>query len=183
MQLEHRFPTNERSTAAMNGHAVETVNHLTNTGVEAANAVASKPTTHDLDASLLTITKTTSLRTVPEPNSAEVWASKSCTDHMVTVTWTADYGWHAPEIKPYGPISMMPTASCLHYATECFEGMKVYRGYDGKLRLFRPDKNCARLVMSSTRVALPAFNPLELEKLIKALMKLDGARESSRMLE
>lgn len=56
--------------------------------------------------------------------------------------------------------------------------MKVYRGYDGKLRLFRPDMNCNRLVMSSTRVALPAFNPEELEKLIKALMKLDGARKS-----
>jgi branched-chain amino acid aminotransferase len=161
----------------MNGHAAETVNHLTETGVDAANAAIANPAMHDIDASLLKITKTSTLRTVPEPNSAEVWASKSCTDHMVTVTWTADYGWHAPEIKPYGPISMMPTASCLHYATQCFEGMKVYRGYDGKLRLFRPDKNCSRLVMSSTRVALPAFDPVELEKLIKALMKLDGARK------
>jgi len=42
--------------------------------------------------------------------------------------------------------------------------------------LFRPDKNCARLVMSSARVALPTFNPLELEKLLKAFMKVDGPK-------
>jgi branched-chain amino acid aminotransferase len=54
--------------------------------------------------------------------------------------------------------------------------MKIYRGYDGKLRLFRPNLNMARLVSSSTRVALPPFNPLELEKVLKAFMKLDGPR-------
>jgi branched-chain amino acid aminotransferase len=135
------------------------------------------PTIRDLDASKLTITHTTTPRPVPELNSKEVWTVKACTDHMVTIKWTDDAGWHAPEIKPYGPLSLMPTASCLHYATQCFEGMKVYRGYDGELRLFRPDKNCARLVMSSTRVALPPFNPLELEKILKAFVALDGPRE------
>lgn len=105
-------------------------------------------TIRDLDASKLRITHTTTLRDVPEPDSKEVWGVKQCTDHMVKVTWTDDQGWHTPEITPYGPLTIMPTASCLHYATQCFEGMKVYRGYDGKLRLFRPDKNCARLVTS-----------------------------------
>ncbi len=82
-----------------------------------------------------------------------------------------DKGWHAPEIEQYGPLTMMPIASCLHYATQCFEGMKVYRGYDGKLRLFRPDKNCARLNMIAARVALPEFDPVELEQLMKAFFK------------
>ena len=49
-------------------------------------------------------------------------------------------GWGVPEVKPYGPLSIMPTASVLHYATECFEGMKAYRGYDGKLRVFETTK-------------------------------------------
>lgn len=165
----------------MNGHAtkpVETLSHLTNSGIKAAQTInAEEPSLRELDASNITMTLSTTLRTVPDPNSAEVWASKSCTDHMVTVTYTDDYGWHAPEIKPYGPLTLMPTASCLHYATQCFEGMKVYRGYDGKLRLFRPDLNCKRLAMSSVRVALPSFDPAELEKLLKALLKLDGPRE------
>ncbi|KAF4630131.1 hypothetical protein G7Y89_g8011 [Cudoniella acicularis] len=161
----------------MNGHAVESVSHLTQTGIEASKKMAeSSSSMHDLDASQLTVTLTQNPREVPGLNSAEVWSVKACTDHMVTVKWTDDYGWHAPKIVPYGPLEIMPTASCLHYATQCFEGMKVYRGYDGKLRLFRPDKNCSRLVSSATRVALPPFNPLELEKLLKALMRLDGPR-------
>jgi branched-chain amino acid aminotransferase len=56
--------------------------------------------------------------------------------------------------------------------------MKIYRGHDGKLRLFRPDLNAARLVMSSTRVTLPPFNPNEFVKLLKAFMKLDGPSKS-----
>jgi len=161
----------------VNGHAVETASHLIENGVIAAKSMAQEqPAIHDLDASGLTITLTKSPGKVPESNSTEVWDMKTCTDHMVMVTWTDDLGWHTPQIKPYGPLTMMPIASCLHYATQCFEGMKVYRGYDGKLRLFRPDKNCARLMMSSARVALPTFNPLELEKLLKAFVKLDGPK-------
>ncbi|KAK7419429.1 hypothetical protein QQX98_003381 [Neonectria punicea] len=59
----------------------------------------------------------------------------------------------------------------------CFEGMKVYRGFDGKLRLFRPDRNARRLVMSAKRVALPGFNDGELVKLVRALMRVDGPRQ------
>jgi len=129
---------------------VQSATELMISGINGATAHAKQePAILDLDASKLRITRTTTPRKVPEPNSAEVWSYKACTDHMVKVTWTDDQGWHTPEITPYGPLSIMPTASCLHYATQCFEGMKVYRGYDGKLRLFRPDRNCARLVMSA----------------------------------
>ena len=162
----------------MNGHAVQSMGDLMEPSINGLKSrIQEDLAIHDLDASKLTVTHTNTPREVPEPNSKEVWSAKACTDHMVTVKWTEDAGWHAPEIKPYGPLTIMPTASCLHYATQCFEGMKVYRGYDGKLRLFRPDKNCARLVRSSTRVALPPFSPLELEKILKAFMALDGPRE------
>jgi len=73
----------------------------------------------------------------------------------------------------------------------------VYRGYDGKvcssparenathmnttdsclqLRLFRPDANCKRMLISSTRISLPGFPPSELEKLIVALVSVDGPK-------
>ncbi|CAI4215272.1 unnamed protein product [Parascedosporium putredinis] len=100
------------------------------------------------------------------PAYAELDASKLtyertiCTDHMITANWSADAGWAAPKLHPYGPLSLMPTASVLHYATECFEGLKVYRGFDGRLRLFRPDCNARRM----------------LEKLMIALLAVDGAR-------
>jgi branched-chain amino acid aminotransferase len=95
---------------------------------------------------------------------------------MIVCVWNKVTGWGVPELKPFGPFSIMPTASVLHYATECFEGMKVYRGYDGELRLFRPDQNCERMLISSERICLPPFEPTELEKLIKALVAIDAAK-------
>ncbi|KAK3710084.1 hypothetical protein LTR37_010515 [Vermiconidia calcicola] len=129
-----------------------------------------------LDASLMTIELTKSPRPVPDHDSAETKAQKTCTDHMIIARWTVDQGWEAPELKPYGPFSIMPTASVLHYATECFEGLKLYRGYDGNLRLFRVSRNCERMRKSAARIALPDFDPKELEKLIKALCARDGAK-------
>lgn len=54
--------------------------------------------------------------------------------------------------------------------------MKLYRGHDSKLRLFRPDRNCARMNRSAQRVALPGFEPSELQKLILKLCGLDGPK-------
>lgn len=70
----------------------------------------------------------------------------------------------------------MPTASCLHYATECFEGLKLYRGFDGKLRIFRPDRNVNRMLISAARIALPAFDPQQLLLLIAKLCAVDGPK-------
>ncbi|UKZ74922.1 hypothetical protein TrVFT333_002592 [Trichoderma virens FT-333] len=129
-----------------------------------------------LDASKLIYNLTKDPRPVPDEDVANASDQTICTDHMVTATWTASAGWATPELKPYGPLSLMPTASVLHYATECFEGLKVYRGYDGKLRIFRPDCNCARMHLSAGRISLPLFEPAELEKLIIALLSVDGPR-------
>ncbi|KAJ4176243.1 hypothetical protein NW755_014525 [Fusarium falciforme] len=129
-----------------------------------------------LDASRLVVTTTTKPNPIPAPGSAELWAQNACCDHMVIARWSAGQGWEAPELKPFGDILISPAASCLHYATQCFEGMKVYRGFDGKLRLFRPERNAKRLAMSSARVSLPDFDQEELVKLIKALVRLDCPR-------
>lgn len=58
----------------------------------------------------------------------------------------------------------------------CFEGLKVYRGHDLKLRLFRPNRNTHRMVESATRIALSAFDPDELQKLMEILVAVDGAK-------
>jgi branched-chain amino acid aminotransferase len=133
-------------------------------------------TLQKLDASKLKFTQSTTPRQTLDFSDPLVNTSSICTDHMIKAVWRAETGWDAPELKPYGPFSLMPTASVFHYATECFEGMKVYRGYDGKLRLFRPDCNARRLLLSSTRIALPGFDPGEVEKLIIAMMAVDGPK-------
>ncbi|KAF5661960.1 branched-chain amino acid aminotransferase [Fusarium circinatum] len=129
-----------------------------------------------LDASKLKFDLTTALKDIPKPGSAELWEQNVATDHMVTCRWTVQNGWDDPVIKPFGDLTISPLASCLHYATQCFEGMKVYRGYDDRVRLFRPDRNARRLVMSAERVSLPSFDPEQLVELIKALVRVDGKR-------
>ncbi|QUC23409.1 uncharacterized protein UV8b_07650 [Ustilaginoidea virens] len=129
-----------------------------------------------LDASRLTYALTASPRPVPDHAAANAGDETVATDHMVTAAWTAAAGWAAPALHPYGPLALMPTASCLHYATECFEGLKVFRGHDGRLRLFRPDRNCARMLLSAGRISLPLFDPPELQRLLVALLAVDGPR-------
>ncbi|KAM4057391.1 amino-transferase class IV domain-containing protein [Hirsutella rhossiliensis] len=130
-----------------------------------------------LDASLLTRTLTMKPRAVPVDEAAAHAGDETvATDHMVTAAWRSGAGWAAPELKPYGPLSLMPTASVLHYATECFEGLKVFRGYDGRLRIFRPDRNAARMRMSAARISLPVFDPAQLERLMLELLAVDGPR-------
>lgn len=133
-------------------------------------------TTRPLDASQLTCTYTTTPQEVPDTKTLANTRKTICTDHMVVASWNVETGWSAPELKPYGPFSLLPAASCLHYAYECFEGLKAYRGDDGKLRMFRTDRNVRRLLMSAERISLPHFDPDELEKLIYALLSVDGAK-------
>jgi branched-chain amino acid aminotransferase len=60
-----------------------------------------------------------------------------------------------------------------HYGFECFEGMKAYKDQAGKVRLFRPDMNMARLRRSGARIALPDFDGEQLTLAIKELLKVD----------
>ncbi|KAI1081434.1 branched-chain amino acid aminotransferase [Whalleya microplaca] len=171
-------------TASTIDHRLDEINHNPNGSANGHNAHLSnkysngvhKSQYQELDASKITYAFTKEPKEVPAAGVTSVNGETLCTDHMVTVAWSAKTGWKAPELRPYGPLSLMPTASVLHYATECFEGLKAYRGFDGKLRLFRPDCNSARMLMSSVRISLPTFPPAELQKLLLALMSVDGPK-------
>ena len=67
------------------------------------------------------------------------------TDHMFVMDYTEGKGWHDARIVPYAPLVLDPAALVFHYAQECFEGMKAYSRADGKVQLFRPEKNAARM--------------------------------------
>jgi branched-chain amino acid aminotransferase len=129
-----------------------------------------------LDHTRLRYASTTIQRPVGWLNDPPTGLQSEGTDHMLMVRWNISKGWADPEIVPYGPLPIWPTASCINYATQCFEGMKVYRGHDDKLRLFRPEKNCRRLNKSAVQVSLPTFDTLELGRLIEALLALDCPR-------
>ncbi len=95
------------------------------------------------------------------------------TDHMFIMNYDEGQGWHDPRIVPYGPVSLDPAAMVLHYAQEVFEGLKAYRTADGKIQLFRPEKNMARLNVSCERLCIPKIDEEFAIKAIKTLVKVD----------
>ena len=46
---------------------------------------------------------------------------------MLVLEYEAAAGWGEPRIVPYGPLTLDPAASCLHYGQAMFEGLKAFR--------------------------------------------------------
>ncbi|CAJ1496844.1 branched-chain amino acid aminotransferase [[Mycobacterium] kokjensenii] len=92
---------------------------------------------------------------VRESILADPGFGKYHTDHMVSIDYTVDAGWHNARVMPYGPIELDPSAIVLHYAQEVFEGLKAYRWTDGAIVSFRPEVNAARMRASARRLAIP----------------------------
>ena len=80
------------------------------------------------------------------------------TDHMLVMPYDEGQGWHDPVIMPYGDITLSPSAMCLHYGQEIFEGLKAYRTADGSVQLFRPQENFKRMNNSAERMVIPKIN-------------------------
>lgn len=95
------------------------------------------------------------------------------TDHMFIMNYDEGQGWHDPRIVPYGPVELDPAAMCLHYGQEVFEGMKAYRADDGRVLLFRPDKNMARLNSSNDRLCIPPIDEAFAVEAVKKLVEIE----------
>src|SRR3984885_10771565 len=89
-------------------------------------------------------------RLLAEPGFGQVF-----TDHMVTIAWTAQAGWHDAQLRPYGPLSLEPGCQVFHYGQEIFEGLKAYRQAGGPIVTFRPSANAARFPDSARRMGMP----------------------------
>ena len=76
-------------------------------------------------------------------------------DRMFTARWSQGRGWHDARITPYGPFALDPAANVLHYAQEVFEGQKAYVWDDGRVALFRPERNADRFDDSARRMCMP----------------------------
>ena len=68
-----------------------------------------------------------------------------------------DGKWDDGAIVEDSTIVMSEDAGVLHYAQECFEGLKAYTTEDGKIVTFRPDLNAKRMLDSAARLEMPQF--------------------------
>ncbi len=119
------------------------------------------------------ITKTTNPKTKPQKGE-KLGFGKIFTDHMFMMNYTEGKGWHDARIVPYGAIELEPAAMVFHYGQEMFEGLKAYKGADGKIRLFRPDMNAKRANASNERLCIPEIPEEMFVEAIKEVVKIDA---------
>jgi branched-chain amino acid aminotransferase len=92
------------------------------------------------------------------------------TDHMFEIDFDSNKGgWHDPKIKKRSNLEMSPAAMVFHYGQAIFEGLKAYKQEDGRIALFRPDKNVERLNRSARRICIPEVDP---DLALRAILEL-----------
>ena len=99
---------------------------------------------------------------------------KVFTDHMISIDWSPERGWHDGTLGPRQPIALDPAAAVLHYAQEIFEGLKAYRLADGTMALFRPHENARRFNHSARRLAMPELPEETFVETIRRIVLADA---------
>lgn len=94
----------------------------------------------------------------PYGDAAKLTFGRMFAEHMYTIKYSEDQGWHNGKIEKYGPFSMDPASSVLHYSQEIFEGLKAYKSGDGRILLFRPEQNARRMNRSARKLCMPEIS-------------------------
>ena len=94
------------------------------------------------------------------------------TDHMLSMRYR-DGGWGQPEIVPLAPVTVHPASLALHYGQSVFEGLKAFRGVDGNVRVFRPDRNAARFGESCRRLCIPSLPDGVFEAAVEEIVRVE----------
>lgn len=81
--------------------------------------------------------------------------------------------WGEIEISSDVTINLHIAATCLHYGQEAFEGLKAYRCPDGKVRVFRPDENAARLASTCEGILMPQLPEGRFEEMVFQAVRLN----------
>lgn len=118
------------------------------------------------------VEKTAAPKAKPDYNN--LGFGKYFTDHMFVMNYTEGKGWYDARIVPYAPIELEPSAMVFHYAQEVFEGLKAYYTSDGRVLLFRPDQNMARLNHSNDRMGIPPIDEAFALEALKKLVQIDA---------
>ena len=98
----------------------------------------------------ITINKSTTTK-INEVDFNNLSFGENFTDHMFECDYI-DGKWTNAKIRPYGPISLDPSAKVFHYGQAVFEGMKAFKDDADKIWMFRPEDNFDRINKSFCRV-------------------------------
>ncbi|MFY1614545.1 branched-chain amino acid aminotransferase [Macellibacteroides fermentans] len=112
------------------------------------------------------------------------------TRHMENINWSelsfgymkTDYNvrcyyregkWGELEVSSSELINLHMASTCLHYGQESFEGLKVFKGKDGKARVFRMDENAKRMQSSCRGIMMPELPVEKFEEAVRKVVKLN----------
>lgn len=87
-------------------------------------------------------------------------------DHMAVATYLDGVYDYPGAAQPLENFSLHPATHALHYASECFEGLKAHRQADGSVAIFRLDDSVQRMLLSIEKLRMTAPNAGLLRQLI-----------------
>jgi branched-chain amino acid aminotransferase len=93
-------------------------------------------------------------------------------DHMFVADY-ADGQWGDARVIPFGPMPLSPATTALHYGQSLFEGFKAHRTADGRIVVFRPHANHARLNRTAARLAMPEIPASVFQEGLMTLLRTD----------
>lgn len=120
----------------------------------------------------ITIEKTTCPKEKPGKENPLTFGT-IFTDHMFEMDYEEGKGWYDPRIVPYHKLELEPSSMVFHYGQEMFEGLKAYKTEDGRILLFRPDKNIERANRSNSRLCIPEIPEDLFLEALKEVVKVD----------
>ena len=104
------------------------------------------------------------------------WANLSFgyrkTNYNVRCTYR-DGKWGEIEVTDSEYINIHIAATALHYGQEIFEGLKAFRGKDGKIRVFRPMENCRRIQESARGIMMEPITDEKFMEMVEMAVKLN----------
>ena len=92
-------------------------------------------------------------RSLP-PKGTHLGFGRYFSDHMLHAAFSESRGWHSAVLEASGALGLVPQSHCLHYGQSIFEGLKAYRGPDGRIGIFRLAQSARRFANSARRLAM-----------------------------
>lgn len=84
-----------------------------------------------------------------------------------------DGKWGEIEVSSSETLNIHIAATALHYGQEIFEGLKAFRGKDGKVRVFRPMENCRRIQDSARGIMMEPISDDKFMEMVRLAVTLN----------